>query len=690
MRRVTIPLPGAGGMVTDAAPHMLSLSHAQLIRDGVLDQSLLKERRGWVRVKAGPGVELAGVSYARFDLANTTRLLGHTGRVPLAAAIASGVHIYDLDADAILHTSGDRFSPIYYPRCVYNDELIYCARTGLAPLRRYSGGDGSVNGATAATIAAGEGQLVATAGSFSATALGQFVSWAPVRPGVGLAAWPRIHFRVAKAATTAVTAEGLRSSVGFTVSPGVVSSAWAYPAVPLPSDGTASSDGSTITGYGTTFTTASQSFGGAIILQPEGLRAEHLGYPTTGVTATSIPSILGTNLGSTKMAFTLTSRLPFTDAQVHRGSLWGCGNYYYPNRVYVGPPGWRLGLPPGFSEPFDIGDEPKSFDPSEFTMFPIDVPAPGDDDPVVGLLPTDGPLLVLKRDSVHRIDGSYPVFSQRQVARGVGCIGLDAIVPADRGGPFWADRNGVYSFAGGQVQDLTSERIGRRWRQITIDQGWSDVTMAVADDKLIVSARNPTGTNAATESATFHYDINRKVWLGELTNVYPARTWWDAANDRLLSTVAYSTQGEVLDYATMYRDSRTVNANDFSGGGPTLHYQSGSAVLASRTGIDTEAILAEMSFELLRHSPGLSSGNNVGITIRSTGGVEQPSFQETVTPATTNTSLEDPAVQRVDVTVNAHGRQHSVEIRRTSDGNPDLELGIGQITLDVIDSTAGS
>ena len=38
MRRVMIALPGAGGMATDPAPHLLSLAHAQRIRNGVLDE----------------------------------------------------------------------------------------------------------------------------------------------------------------------------------------------------------------------------------------------------------------------------------------------------------------------------------------------------------------------------------------------------------------------------------------------------------------------------------------------------------------------------------------------------------------------------------------------------------------------------------------------------------------------------
>jgi hypothetical protein len=495
---------------------------------------------------------------------------------------------------------------------------------------------------------------------------------------------------VAKASATALTCESFRSSVAFTGSLSAVQRpvGLAYPAVPLPSEGSASSDGATITGHGTKFLTGSQAFGAAIILRPVGGRAEHLGYPTSGVTETSIPSILGTNLGAAKMPFTITSRLPFKDAQVHRGSLWGTGNLHYPQRVYVGPPGWRIGLPPGFPEPLDYGDTPQSYDPSEFTMFPIDVPGPGDDDPVVALLPTDTALLVLKEDSIHRIDGSYPVFSQRLVARGVGCIGLDAVVPADRGGPYWADQRGVYSFEGGVVQDLTSERIGRRYRQLTIDQGWTDVTLGVAEDKLIVCVRDPGGADPYDDVATFHYDIRRRVWLGQLTNVRPARTWWDAANNRLLATQAFSLDGEVVDYATMYRDRTTQAKLDGDGGTPVLVYQSGRGMLANRQGIDNEAILADMQLEL-RLSDQAGTGS-FSAQVRYAGGVEVPSVDETVNisiPAISN-SVTD--VQRVEMAVNAHGRQHSVRITRTGAPSATADFAIGQMVLDAIDAAGGS
>lgn len=692
MRRITVPLPGGGGMVTDAAPHVLGLEQAVRIRDAVLDEALLKERRGWAQVDAGPGVEYAGVSYARFDLANVSRLVAHTDRVPLSAAIATGVHVYDVATHTIIETLGDRFSPVYYPRCIYNDELILCARDGLAPIRRYAGGDATTGSASGASLVAGESQVTAASG-FSATGLGHFVSWGPGRPGVGLPAWPRLYFRASKAATTALTCEGFRSSVPFSGALSVTQrpTGLAYPAVPLPSEGTASSDGSTITGYGTKFTIGPQAWGAAIILRPDGGQAEHIGYPTTGVTDTSIPTILGTNFGSAKMPFTITSRLPFTDAQVHRGSLWGTGNYYYPQRVYVGPPGWRLGLPPGFIEPLDYGDTPQSYDPSEFTMFPIDVPGPGDDDPVVALLPTATAMLVLKRDSIHRIDGSYPVFSQRLVARGIGCIGLDAVVPSDRGGPYWADANGIYTFEGGVIRDLSSERIGRRWRQLTIDNNWTDVTLAVADDKLIVSVRDPSGTTAADDVVTFHYDIRRQVWLGELTNVYPARTWWDAANDRLLATVAYDGDGEIIDYAAMYRDSTAFPKFDDNFLGPELNYLSGTGLLANRQGIDNESILADGAFEFRVLDDG--GTGRFDVTVHFVGGVETPSSPESITHSTSSIvelSRTTAASQRAEIPFNAHGRQHQVEITRKGAVMNDSDFAIGQIVLDAIDAPGSS
>lgn len=679
MRRIVIPVPGSGGQVTDAAAHTLGLEHAVLISNGVLEDGMLKQRRGWSYHLNTTGVVRISAARVRFVLADAID--------PNTISIVDDSTHYSLEVDGSSVSLGTG-QPRMWPRCVYNDELLFCAEDGYTPMMRYSGGNLTTTTTSVGSFNGSEPILRSSPTPLLSTPTAQFASWTPKVAGSGSApVWPRMYFRVTRGSTTQHTLESATASLAFSsLAAEVGAVGYTYPCIPLPSTGVVQSDGTTITGIGTDLTLVSPDFGnGAIIIRPEGAQAEHV--PMLSTATTTSVSTLSTNFSTDKMPYTLTARCPWTDAQVHRGSLWGLGNKHYPNRVYVAPPGWRAGIPPGFAgvDSVDVADTSQTYDPSEFALFPIDVPAPGDDDPAVALVSTEGPLLVAKRNSVHRIDGAYPNFTQRVVARGVGCSNPRARVSADQGGPFWADERGVYTWDGAGVRDITQNRISDEYRSYT--SNYPDIVLGVWDGKLIVSLTR-SSVDETGAGPVWHYDISRGVWLGRLTNTSACFMWLDREGEQLLACrVAGGTYDpDIINLASMYDPELTPIDGD--GTYPAFTYTSGSGITATRDGVDTEKVLADVRPTVLHYDVSVGDASTVGLTVTYRG---DAGSDETVSDTLVAVgALNDADARVLDSTVNAHGRQHQLTITRTGTLTATTDFGLSQIVLDVIDSSAGT
>lgn len=528
MRRVTIQAPFTDGLVTDIpahqlGPRMASAAVNMLIVDGVAQRRLGHHQYARLNGMASP---IRGVRRVRFALANREADLVVTkdggwaddgvAEFRWLGSTTSSTNLIDYDV---------------LPRCVYNDEVIICDQAGERGIRRYAGAgwnDGSNNSfayefrqfaaTNKATVAmnttagsrefsytlpgTNDGNIVDLA-TLTKSQPGWYVNWGGV-------AGPRFGSKIANVYSTSKGTLLSAVSVGgwpwpwFATGTRVSMTGTAYPAVSVYSAGsvTTASSGTVATGVGTEWVNgdwgkvlpdaaANNDSDIPAMLYINGGQAYHrfIGSVSsdTSMIVAAVPDI------TTPMQYHITRGLPFADACVHRGSLCGAGVRQYPNRVYIAPPGWDLESPPGSVPPLRL--EAASFqnpDPNYFLLDFIDVPSTVDTDPVVAVLPSNGPLLVIKGRSLYGIYGDWPNFTQSLIAGGVGCVDRRSAISTEYG-QFWAGPEGIYRFMPqtGAV-DITAGRINNTWRRLAAMKGTSNFVcaMGAANGKLVVGVGN--------------------------------------------------------------------------------------------------------------------------------------------------------------------------------------------------------
>ena len=398
-------------------------------------------------------------------------------------------------------------------------------------------------------------------------------------------------------------------------------------------------------------------------------------------------------------------RLPFKDATVHKNSLWGCGVYEYPNRVYVGAPGWNLGIPPGAVDPFDPINAHTLTDISDFQMGTIDVPSPLDGDPVVAVLSTGGPLLVLKGSSVYGIFGTYPSFEQTLIANGAGCVDLRSAVSSD-GVAYWAGRDGVYSYAGaGQIQNLTGGKIQREWQALM--RGFdtaSCVSAGIVSGFLVVSVTWLSGlaTGGAKigpdednpSERTFIYDMRQQTWTGRMSN-FTARGMQTArvANETpALFAVSDEYPGKIIDVTPVVtgtkctdREAQKFNAADpidAAGTGPQLNAWT-SASLAQSVGIEGESRMLDLAIHT-NLCDASTPTTQLDYWTRHGEALDTPSDVET--SAQTITADTADRVDRTKRRVNRTGRLHQLKVQQVITDSSNQRSEIPEVVISFRDN----
>jgi hypothetical protein len=716
MRQVVIARPFAGGYRSDVPDYALNPNESAYAQDVIAPFGIAQQRWGWSfdGTTADVAVNLTGVSRHRYPIASRTVTITSdaNGDVWVHNPTSAGTKIWD---------NPDSRETTWIPRCVYGGDLILCAQDGVTPLLRYAG-----SGLTYAqsTVSGGGGTWKLPGGSSTLTGVTMSrPSGLPFPDQTDIGSFAIVNFYTTTALSqapvmsshilatktdkvnsvdsiVAVTLEGIRnansSSDMFTANGSkvyVLPVGFAYPAVSVYDAGTMTSVGSSPSTGGSKWSFSGTSFNDAGIITREiygdalllvnptaGGNHEMVSISSVNAAAQEIDTTAPSSTYYANTQYRIMRRLPFKDATVHKNSLWGAGVRQYPNRVYVAPPLWNMGHPPGSVDPYDPNTGFADLD--EFLLVPIDVPSQFDGDPVVALLSTNSPLLVLKGNSVYGIYGTYPSYEQSLIAFGSGCIDLRSAISVD-GIAYWAGRDGVFMFAGGQIQTLTGGKIEREWQSLMRGYvaGTSYVTTAFVSGHLVVSVGglNSAATgeakigpdSAAPPERTYIYDMRLREWTSRISNAKMRNMSSVRVPGEVNSVFGVSDdrQGRVIDLTPVVtgtkctnRDSQTLSAADpvdAAGTGPRMQAWS-SASLAQANGIEGEARFLDLTVHTSLTDTAVTPTASVGVSTAHGEALDSPDTTVVSQGAITGDNVD--RVDRTKFRVNKTGRLHQVRV----------------------------
>lgn len=731
MRQVVIARPFAGGYRSDVPDYALNPNECAYAQDLIYPFGIAQQRWGWSYDGSVADVaqNLVGVNRTRYVIPGTTATVTSdaTGDIWIHNAAAAGTKIWD---------NPDSLETTWIPRCVYGGDLILCAQDGETPLIRYAGSaltyaQSTVDGGSAsATWNLPAGSSTITGVSYTRsdllfpdqTDVGAFVTFDPygsaalaLSPIVSSHILSRTVAKVGGVDTViSVTLEAMRNSNATTAMATadgkkvrVLPVGFAYPAVSVYDSGTITTVGTSPSTGGSTWTFSGASFSGARILTPAitsaptgAAKVANAAYgdallmlnPTAGgnheissisavdLSNNQIKTFASSSTHYTNAQYRIMRRLPFKDATVHKNSLIGTGVKQYPNRVYIAPPLWNMSLPPGAVDPHDPASVFADLD--EFLLAPIDVPSQFDGDPAVALLSTNSPLLVLKGNSVYGIYGTYPSYEQTLIAFGSGCIDLRSAISVD-GVAYWAGKDGVFMYSGGQIQALTGGKIEREWQALMRGYvaGTSYVTTAFVAGHLIVSVGGL--SNAATGEAkigpdssnpserTYIYDMRSQHWTSRISNAKMRNLSSVRVPGEVPSVFGVSDdrQGRVIDMTPMVTGTKCTNRasqtlasadpTDAAGTGPRMQAWS-SASIAQANGIEGEARLLDLSVHTTLTDTAVTPTTAVDVATAHGDALDTPAT--TVVAQGTITGDNADRVDRTKFRVNKTGRLHQVRV----------------------------
>lgn len=693
--RATIERPFVAGIVADLPAHKIGAQNSVSATDGHSPEGIFKKRHGWTYdgdSQVVSGVGLYGIDRTRFVLADAdvTTASDKNGRIYIHNSTGAGTKIYEPA------TVGE---PVWIPRCVYRDELIYCAGDGHHGIARYAGASVAYQAAAiAGSWKAGKSTFDSTTTPFSTASVGAFLTG--FYGDTVVPDWPSLSYKILEStATDVVTLEGARSSSGVDRSmPSVFYEPYgsAYPAVAIYGAGTVTSVGgvgATVTGTGVRWIsgdwgvlvaasgTALPRWDAALIM-PVGASAFHVDVGTVADT-----TFVANVSAFTDAPYFITRRLPFTDAASHKGSFWGTGVAQYPTRVYVGPPGWNLSFPPGFELPFDPDSESSSSNSNDFLMDFVSVPSDTDDDPVVAILSSPGPLLVLKEKAAYQINGVYGSLDVSLLAGGFGCLDLRAAKSYAQG-QFWCGPDDIYWYRNGGLIELTKDKIRSAWRAFTRDFdrdfGASFCSLTIDGDYLCVF-----GFSNAT-SATFrrYMDLRDLTWQAEMSgsNAHIGQAITNSRvpseRDKTLMGVALATS-RVADLSPVFNG---LGDTDQDADGNLIEL---SATTSSSFGRDIDGLsrIIDLDVHLKYQDASLpQDSGEVVVSVLSTGGIENEAETTKTLTAIEPSSASD--IKRHHFKVNRLGRFHQVQITEGETGvaSATAALEVHQITATFRDS----
>ena len=727
MPRNIIDAPFVGGMVTDldGPGYALRDDQTTFAQDLIATRGVARQRRG-TETAGVLGLVNSSVSYVSglwksdYVLADKQDviLVTHTGTYPFTAnAAATGTNTpftfgqssfdgSDVFGDPVdssirvswLKTTGTGTanipnnlpSDVPTPRAMYNDELLVVFDDGEQPMLRYSGAGMSFVYNTTGTPYLGANSSVVYGTYNSNVEKGGYIHISSGTVGPTYDALIDEFNGSSEISLANVLTSTGTTEIGTTTSPGgyeaqIASLGRTFPCVPVYDAGVVKTTG-TVIGYGTKWS------GGDYTLQDSDAIVIH----SNDVLGTSyIDDIGGVTSGTkivaalpqtgTSVPYTINRCAPFTEVEVHKNSLFGAGVKQKPGSVWVAPPGWGLTEPPGFALPFDISAVPATTNFLDFQMDEIPVPVYADGDPIVALVSFGDALGVIKEDSLHAIYGAYPQFSQQKLADGVGCIDKRSAwsLPS---GPFWAGRDGIFTFQGGLPVDITEGTINRQWRHLTRDFDTDSshyCTIGEVYEHVIVNI------NVGSQNKTFVFDLNRKVWISEFSN-FNSKFYFTSTDGEYGEDMYFlmATDSDNIGTAsgTVYRaagcfydtDSSSMDAiQPDSGFAPQM-----KAYTTLNLGEDFTRDQRLLNIGIDTNITDLS-GTNTTLGIDHVGGGD---FDHPASLTTTVGTITSDAVDRLDYThfrgVNYPGRLHQLRFRTGTTNVSTDTVEVARITTD--------
>jgi hypothetical protein len=693
-----------------------------------------RQRYGWKYIGSQTvAKDMAAVCKSSFALTSQTVVMVSRTSSNMGGGDATKGYIYRQDtptppataAASAMWTNPRSTSTYWIPRCVYNGDLIFCAQDGESPMIRFAGSDKETTSTLTTNISVGVGSMTFTTSNSFTAGRGSFFTFRPTTGTVSKQ--PSISSRVIETdGATSFTLESVKNgttsavttaSTQVTVSP----FGFSWPAVAIYEVGTLAStatSGPTFTG--TRFTTIGIN---TTDLQNDALLLDGVnGGPfeivdITGVTNDTELSVSTAVSNATGARCRVLRRSPFKDATVHKGALWGTGVKQYPNRVYVFPATRDIGLPPGAPSPVEIPYDAISragyanasntgyASLGDYVAFSdgLDIPSRYDQTPIVALLSSGNPLLVLKPDAVYGIYGSFPSRSTQnleinKISDGAGCIDLRSAVNYE-GVPFWAGSDGIYTWRDNAVVDLTAGKIRQEWQALMFGyvSGTSSVTTGLVSGSYLVvatSGLDPTKTGAAKlgpdtgnpSSRTFVYDLRTQTWLGRMSNFSPTHMWTstvEEGGEALLAVDGATHQGYVMDFHPALSGGTQA---DGDGTYPRLKAWT-TASLAQAEGVEGEARFCDVIVHANLYD-GTTPTSTFDISIVSGGSLmSQATHTKTLTPITADTVNR---VDRYKRSVNRTGRLHQIRFDMSTTDSTNLNSEIPEIVMSFRDSRRGT
>ena len=722
MRRISIPSPFASGYRSDAPDYALSTGEASFAQDMFAPLGSARQRYGWKYVFDQVGAfDLVGVGRAIYTLPATNNIVASRSDGKLYAHPASG-------AGVEIWSNPKATATTWLPRCFYNGDLIFCAQDGVSPVLRYGGSTTTTTTTvSSATVSMSANGMTFTVGTSAAATVGSFISVRPPSATAGtLAKQPAITTRIlATNGTTTFTTENLRNpsasaapTSSTTNSTYVVAPiGFAFPAVDVYSTGTVSSvsgttvnfDGANFTGSEVTInTTAFQ--GDALLIENAGGSAFQMADITSVTDAdTLVTSVALTEL---KYRYHIMRRCPFKDMTVHKGSVWGTGVKQYPNRVYVLDIGRDIGIPPAAIDPYDPTTQ-AGYATSGVTGFTrvsdyswnsdgLDIPSKYDKTPVVALLSTNGPLLVLKPDAVYGIFGTFrstaPSLEVQRVSEGHGCIDIRSAITYEST-PYWAGADGIYTYRDGAIIDLSRDKISKEWQGLMLGYvvGTSVVSCGVvAGTHLVVAVSGLTesltgnaknGPDASNPtSRTLVYDLRMNVWLGRVSNFTPVSMWQtyvESGGKALLAVDKAGHQGRVIDFYPALTDGI---ASDGDAVYPRMKAWS-SASMAQAEGVEGEARLCDVTFHVNLYDE-TTPTSVFDVSVVSGGSINSKANSTKTLDAITADATN--RVDRFKRRVNRAGRLHQIRVDMSTTDSSNKNSEIPEIVMSFRDTRRGT
>ena len=552
--------PGGDGMITDAPSNLITADTSTYAQDLLINRGVTQQRWGWSYVSNYPfNNEVVGAIRAKYSVPKKVNTVviektdtGYDFRLLSELDPQPAEPIWQEDSSLLPMNCGN-----------YHGEQLFCFMDGKTPMLRYSGSE-------TPRLETNSGKLTYTAGE--ATVKGSGVAdvpegqYAMARVGEplkgGLPAYVVTQLRVVSSTGTDQTLEDVIWDVDAKKGASEYWTATADNPIqfnPLAEygwpgqienwEGTCKVETSgAVEGFGTKWLKYKGRKGLALLYRvtiedlsgqkvPHWVMASvksitddtHLTLYGGDITGAGGPYNQG-DVEHTKGAYKLCSVPTWTSSAEHKNSLFGSGAESNPSRVWISPPDWNPALPPEYVPPEDISVAPVSEDAYKYTLDYIDVGGEDENEPVLRVVSTSGPLLALKRGMVYGIFGAYPNFEVALVSNVTGLIHHDGVV-SDGGVAYWADRNGVWTYADGVAQNISIGKIQNEWRALM--DGWvehqSTVTMGTILGHLVVSVRglNPVVTGRAKSkfdtdnptSRTYLYSIAEDKWVSRVSNI---------------------------------------------------------------------------------------------------------------------------------------------------------------------------